>query len=66
MTKTNGSLTVNDEDAGAVTVVLKSAATAELLPGMYYYDMQVVNDTGAFTLTEGRLTVNDDVTRAID
>jgi len=57
---------VNDEDAGVITVVLKSAATAELLPGTYYYDMQVVNDTGAFTLTEGRLTVNDDVTRAIN
>lgn len=61
----DGSLTVNDEDTGAVTLALEAAATSQLSPGTYVYDIQMVSAGDVTTLTAGGLTVVADVTRAI-
>ena len=65
-TSGQGSITVDDEDAGNVTVVIDEAATAVLTEGARPYDIQVLRSTGNVnTLAEGTATVSADVTRAI-
>ena len=64
-TAANGSLTVDDEDDGDVTVVLKAAETVNLVPGTYSYDLQMVDSNGPTTKSEGTFAITADVTRAI-
>ena len=60
----NGSLTVDDEDAGDITIVLKAVETAKLRPASLHYDVQVLIAGIVSTLTESRCNVTADVTRA--
>ena len=60
----NGSLTVDDEDAGDITIVLKAVETAKLRPASLYYDVQALIDGIVSTPGEGILNARDDVTRA--
>lgn len=65
-TATDGTLTVVDETAGAITVVLKPAVSAELIPNTNKYDIQAMTAAGVVnTLKEGALTIIGDVTRTI-
>jgi len=65
-TAANGSITINDEATGDITVALDEAETAKLSPGGYQYDVQVVRMAGTVsTLTEGTFNVSADVTRAV-
>jgi len=64
-TTSNGSITVDDEATGDITVVIKAAATAVLEPGTYFYDVQMLTASGVTTLTDGSFTVEGDVTRAV-
>ena len=66
-TAAQGSLTVDVEADGDVTVWLSDAATAELATtGGIYYDLQYLDATGeATTLASGTFKVTADVTRAI-
>jgi len=59
----NGSVTVDDEDDGDITIVLKAVETAKVRPASLHYDVQVLI-AGVSTPTEGLLHVTDDVTRA--
>lgn len=61
----DGDITVTNAATGAITLTLAAAATAELTPGNYYYDVQQVTASGVETLTAARLTVVADVTRAV-
>lgn len=61
----DGDITVTNAATGAITLTLAAAATAELTPGVYYYDVQQVTGGGVETLTAARLTVVADVTRAV-
>jgi len=61
----NGSLTVDDEDAGDITIVLKAVETAKLRPVSLYYDVQVLIAGIVSTLTESRVKITADVTRAV-
>lgn len=62
---TQGSLTVDDEDAGDVTIVLKAAVTALLaIVPTLYYDIQMLSADGVLTKTSGSVEVTADVTRA--
>ena len=64
-TPANGSLTIDDEATGDITIALDETETAKLDPGVYSYDVQVVRTAGTVsTLTAGTFEVAADVTRA--
>lgn len=60
----NGSLTVDDEDAGNITLVLKAVETAKLRRANLHYDVQVLISGVISTRTESRCNIAMDVTRA--
>lgn len=64
-TPANGTLTIDDAPTGDITITLQEAETANLTPGAYTYDVQVLNGGNVVTLTEGTFTVTADVTRAV-
>lgn len=65
-TPANGTLTIDDEATGDITIALDEVETAKLDPGAYSYDVQVVRTAGSVsTLTAGTFEVAADVTRAI-
>jgi hypothetical protein len=64
-TPANGTLTIDDEATGDITIALDEVETAKLDPGAYSYDVQVVRTAGSVsTLTAGTFEVAADVTRA--
>ena len=65
-TAANGSITIDDEPTGDVTIALVAARTAELNPGNYVYDIQILRSAGTAvsTLTYGDFIVESDVTKA--
>jgi hypothetical protein len=64
-TTETGSITIDDEATGDITVTLDETATKELSTGSYSYDVQLITATVVKTLTAGKLTVISDVTRAV-
>ena len=63
---TDGTLTVDDETDGDITVLLKPRASKELGAKDYYYDVQIVRaDETVTTLRTGTFSVTQDVTRAV-
>ena len=60
-----GSITVDDEDAGDITIVLAAAASDDLAIRSMTYDVQMVTATAVTTLTSATCTVAKDVTRAV-
>jgi hypothetical protein len=65
ITPANGTLAIDDETTGDVTIGLAAVEMAKLDPGKYVYDIQVLRSTGTpvSTLTEGTFIVPADVTR---
>lgn len=64
-TALDGAITVDDEDAGDITITLAAVASAELAAGSYSYDIQWVDASdGVHTLSGGPVRVTPDVTRA--
>jgi hypothetical protein len=65
-TAANGSITIDDEPTGDVTIALVAAETAKLSPGNYQYDIQILRSSGTAvsTLTYGEFVVAADVTKA--
>jgi len=61
----DGSLTITDEAAGDVMIMLKEDVTDDLLPGTYVYDIQLIEANEVSTLTTGSLIVTADVTRLV-
>jgi len=63
----NGSISVDDENAGDITITIKPAATDDLnVTSGLYYDIQVLTSGGVVsTLTSGTCNITADVTRAI-
>lgn len=64
-TTETGSITINDEATGDITITLDETATDDLSTGSYSYDIQLITATTVKTLTYGKLTVISDVTRAV-
>jgi len=64
-TTETGSITIDDEATGDITITLDETATKELSTGSYSYDVQLITATAVKTLTAGKLIVTSDVTRAI-
>ena len=66
-TATDASLTVDDAVLGNVTIRLKPALTAVLVPiGTLYYDWQVLEGADIRTIAPAEASVSADVTRAIE
>lgn len=64
-TTETGSITIDDEATGDITITLDETATANLSVNSYLYDIQLIRTTGVLTLTSGKLVVNPDITNAI-
>jgi hypothetical protein len=64
-TPTDASITVTNATTGAITVLVKAAASAQLIPGTYLYDVQVIIAGIVTTLAAGSFVVISDVTGAI-
>ena len=66
-TAANGDITVQDETAGNVTIVLDEVESAKLVGAKrLYYDISVLRDTGAVnTIGTGEVEVQEDVGRVI-
>jgi hypothetical protein len=61
-----GDITVDDENAGDITITLDETATDDLVPRRNMsYDVQMLTATAVTTLTTGTLHVTADVTRAV-
>ena len=63
-TATDGSIVIDDLTTGDIEIKLNAAATQELVPGNYVYDVQLITSNNVRTLTAGKLEVVADVTRA--
>lgn len=64
----NGSITVDDEDVGDITITIEAIETAKLvISSRLIYDIQVLNANGdVTTLSTGSLSITSDITRDID
>lgn len=65
LTSENGGLVFKSpRSLGQVEIVLTATATADLTPGTYVYDLELVSFTGVVTrLIEGKFIVKAEVTR---
>lgn len=63
-TAAQGGLVVDDSATGDLTITVAAVASAQLVPGQYYFDVQVLRAAGTTTLAEGAWTVRPDATRA--
>jgi len=62
----NGSITINSEPLGNITIALTAAETDDLAIGYnLYYDVQMITAAAVTTKTEGHCSVTADVTRLI-
>ncbi len=66
VTSANGSITIDDEATGDVTVALHEVEMAKLALGSYHYDIQILRTTGiaVSTLSSGTFIVSADYTKA--
>ena len=64
-TSGNASLSVTNAVTGALTITLKPAMTSLLGAGELDYDLQILETAVVRTLTQGKVTVTADVTRAV-
>lgn len=67
VTAGNGSITVDDETAGDITIILKAADAAKLEAGNYRYDVKVKRSTGVLVqvLVSGKFQIDSSVTKAV-
>ena len=62
----NGSITIDDEPTGDITIALASAETDDLTTdGAGWYDIQMITAAAVTTLSEGICSISADVTRLI-
>ena len=59
------SITVTDALTGVISIAVDEAATKELAPGEYYYDVQALIGGNVSTPDSGTFTVTADVTRSV-
>ena len=64
LSTTNGNITITSAANGTFTLQQTAAQTANLTPGLYIYDLEIVKpDTTVDRLIEGDLIVKAEVTR---
>lgn len=54
---------VLDPAFGRITVSMDATTTAALIPGVYVYDLEIINGNIVDRLVEGRFTITPEVTR---
>lgn len=59
------SITVSNATTGAIVVAVDETITAQLTPGEYVYDVQVLNGGDVTTPDSGTFTITADVTRSV-
>jgi hypothetical protein len=59
------SITIDDEDTGAIIVAVDESITSQLTPGEYVYDAQVLISGNTSTPDSGTFTITADVTRSV-
>jgi hypothetical protein len=64
-TPAQGTITVDSEAAGNITLTVAAAAAAQLAAGKYQYDIQMITATAVHTLTIGEFAVVGDITKAV-
>lgn len=66
-TPANGSITIQNEATGAITITLTAAEVAKLSSGSYQWDVQILRSSGipVSTLVYGEFILVDDVTKSI-
>lgn len=65
-TSTDGSITINDEPTGDITLVLAASVTDDLVPMQgLYYDIQMITATAVTTLSDGTCNILADVTMLV-
>jgi hypothetical protein len=64
---TPGSITVTDTISGNIVVALSDDKTAELIPGQFLYDVELVRTSGILvsTLAAGSFEIEGDITRSV-
>lgn len=67
VTAGNGTLVIDDEPTGNITITVAAVEIAKLGLGSYVYDVQIVRSSGipVTTLAKGSFIVTDDITRAV-
>lgn len=66
LTASHGSITVDDEPTGDITISLAAAASTSCQTGTYYYDVKMITASNVTLLTVGgKLTILPDITRAV-
>lgn len=65
VTTANGSITVDDETTGNITIALAAAESASLSGGEHLFDVQMRDTSGTVTtMATGRFSCNADITDA--
>lgn len=54
---------IADPESGEITIGVDAETTAEMKPGRYQFDVEIVNDTVVQRVIEGQVEVNPRVTR---
>lgn len=62
---TKGSITVDDEPTGDITIAVDATITDDLAIQDLYYDIQLITATAVTTRSVGPATISADVTRAV-
>jgi len=62
---TDGSIAIDDDAAGDITITLDESITDDLIVNNYQYDVQVLNSGVVTTLTTAVCSVAKDITRSI-
>lgn len=67
VTAANGSLVIDDEPTGDITITLAAVEAAKLSGGAYHWDVQILRTIGVpiSTLVEGTFIISEDVTRTV-
>ena len=60
----DGSITINNQALGNITITLKAVETAKLEPGSFDYDIELITSAAVTTLAVGAFIIPEDYTRA--
>ena len=67
VTAANGSMVIDDEPTGDITITIAASESLKLDGGAYYWDVQIIRSAGVpvSTLVEGMFIITADTTRAV-
>lgn len=62
---TDGAITIDNSTAGNISISMTAEVMAQIAPGVYYYDIQIIRSVGVpvSTLAEGMIEIIEDITQ---